>query len=34
MLDDAGAVEIAGDMLRLYELTAGLRADDGYGLSD
>jgi hypothetical protein len=29
LLDDARAVEIAGDMLRLYELVAGLRTDDG-----
>ena len=34
MLDEARAVEIAGDMLRLYELLCGLRIDDGYGLSD
>jgi hypothetical protein len=34
LLDEARAVEIAGDMLRLYELLAGLRSDDGYGLSD
>lgn len=32
LLDEARAVEIAGDMLRLYELVAGLRSDDGYGL--
>jgi hypothetical protein len=32
LLDEARAVEIAGDMLRLYELIAGLRTDDGYGL--
>jgi hypothetical protein len=31
LLDEARAVEIAGDMLRLYELLAGLRTDDGYG---
>lgn len=30
-LNEARAVEIAGDMLRLYELLAGLRTDDGYG---
>lgn len=34
LLDEARAVEIAGDMLRLYELIAGLRIDDGYGLSE
>ena len=33
-LEEARAVEIAGDMLRMYELVAGLRDDDGYGLSD
>jgi hypothetical protein len=33
LLDETRAVEIAGDMLRLYELVAGLRTDDGYGLS-
>lgn len=32
LLDEARAVEIAGDMFRLYELVAGLRSDDGYGL--
>jgi hypothetical protein len=32
LLDEARAVEIAGDMLRLYELVAGLRSDDGYSL--
>jgi hypothetical protein len=31
LLEDARAVEIAGDMLRLFELVAGLRSDDGYG---
>jgi hypothetical protein len=31
LLDEARAVEIAGDMLRLYELVAGVRSDDGYG---
>lgn len=31
LLDESRAVEIAGDMLRLYELLAGLRTDDGYG---
>lgn len=30
LLDETRAVEIAGDMLRLYELLAGLRMDDGY----
>jgi hypothetical protein len=34
LLDEARAIEIAGDMLRLYELLAGLRTDDGYGLFD
>ncbi len=34
LLDEARAVEIAGDMLRLYELIAGLRTDDSYGLSE
>jgi hypothetical protein len=34
LLDEERAVEIAGDMLRLYELLAGLHTDDGYGLSD
>lgn len=34
LLDDSRAVEIAGDMFRLFELMAGLRSDDGYGLSD
>ncbi len=33
-LDEARAVEIAGDMLRLYELIAGLRTDDGCGPSE
>lgn len=28
LLDETRAVKIAGDMLRLYELVAGLRADD------
>jgi hypothetical protein len=32
-LDQARAVELAGDMLCFYELLAGLRSDDGYGLS-
>jgi hypothetical protein len=32
LLDESRAVEIAGDMLHLYELVAGLRSDDGYGL--
>jgi hypothetical protein len=31
LLDESRAVEIAGDMLRMYELLAGLRTDDGYG---
>jgi hypothetical protein len=31
-LDEPRAVEIAEDMVRLYELVAGLRNDDGYGL--
>jgi hypothetical protein len=31
LLDETRAVEIAGDMFRLYELLAGLRTDDGYG---
>jgi hypothetical protein len=31
LLDEARATEIAGDMLRLYELVAGVRSDDGYG---
>jgi hypothetical protein len=31
LLDESRAVEIAGDMFRLYELLAGLRTDDGYG---
>lgn len=30
LLDETRAVEIASDMLRLYELIAGLRTDDGY----
>ncbi len=30
-LNEARAVEIAGDMLCLYELLAGLRTADGYG---
>jgi hypothetical protein len=30
LLDESRAVEIAGDMLRMYELLAGLRTDDGY----
>ncbi|HXB66432.1 MAG TPA: hypothetical protein VNV42_16325 [Solirubrobacteraceae bacterium] len=34
LLDETRAVEIAGDMLRLYELIAGLRADNGYGQSE
>lgn len=34
LLDEARAVEIARDMLRLYELVAGLRTDDGFGLSE
>jgi hypothetical protein len=34
LLDEARAVEIADDILRLYELVAGLRTDDGYELSD
>lgn len=34
LLDDARAVEITGDMLRLYELVTGLHTDDGYGLSE
>jgi hypothetical protein len=34
LLDEERAVEIAGDMLLLYELLAGLRIDDGYGFSD
>jgi hypothetical protein len=29
LLDESRAVEIAGDMLLLYELLAGLRTDDG-----
>ena len=33
LLDETRAVEIAGDMLRLYELLAGLRTDDGYDQS-
>ena len=33
-LDETRATVIAGDMLRLYELFAGLRADDGYEQSD
>jgi hypothetical protein len=31
LLDEARAVQIAGDMLRLYEILAGLRTDDDYG---
>lgn len=31
LLDETQAVEIAGDMFRLYELLAGLRTDDGFG---
>jgi hypothetical protein len=31
LLDEERAIELAGDMLRLYELVAGLRGDDGYG---
>lgn len=31
LLDETRAVEIAGDMFRLYELLAGFRTDDGYG---
>jgi hypothetical protein len=31
LLDDRRAVEIASDVVRLYELIAGLRDDDGYG---
>jgi hypothetical protein len=34
LLDEARAVKIAGDMLRLYELLACLRTDDRYGLLD
>jgi len=34
LLDEARAVEIARDMLHLYELVAGLRPDDGFGLSE
>jgi hypothetical protein len=34
LLDESRAVEIAGDMLRLYELVAGLRTEDGYRLPD
>lgn len=30
-LSDARAAETAGDILRLYELVADLRNDDGYG---
>jgi hypothetical protein len=33
LLDEKRAVEIAGGLLRLYELVAGLRTDDGYGSS-
>ena len=29
LLDESRAVEIAGDMFVLYEMLAGLRADDG-----
>jgi hypothetical protein len=32
LLDEGQAVEIASDMVRLYELVAGLRSDDGHGL--
>jgi hypothetical protein len=31
LLEDERAIELAGDMLRLYELVAGLRSDDVYG---
>jgi hypothetical protein len=31
LLDESRAVEIVGYMLRMYELLAGLRTDDGYG---
>lgn len=31
LLDEARVIEIAGDMLRLYELIAGLRTADGTG---
>lgn len=34
LLDETRAVEIAGDMFRLYELLAGLRKDDGYEQSE
>lgn len=30
LLEQERAIELAGDMLRLYELVAGLRSDDGY----
>jgi hypothetical protein len=32
LLDETRAVEIAGDMLRLYEVLANLRIDDDYEL--
>jgi hypothetical protein len=32
LLEESRAVEIAGDMLLLYELLAGIRTDDGYDL--
>ena len=31
LLEEERAIELAGDMLRLYEVVAGLRSDDGYG---
>ena len=34
LLDESRAVEIAADMLRLYEILAGLRTDDDYGVSE
>ncbi len=34
LLEETRAVEIAGDMLRIYELIAGLRTDDGYRSSE
>lgn len=34
LLDEARAIEIAGDMMRLYELVAGIRVDDGHGFSN
>ena len=34
LLDETRAVEIAGDMLRFYELLAGVRTDDGYMFSE